>query len=610
MATPTTSQTDAELIRQYVRDRSESAFQILTGRHIHLVYGTACRRTGDPSAAEEIAQNVFIALARKAAWLQQLDSLAAWLHQTTLLESRQWWRGETRRRDREKQAADLETTMKTSHDSPNPLAPVLDEALLDLPESERQAVLLRFFERLSHRQIGEALGIGEDAARKRVEKALEHTTALLRKRGVVAGSGATLAGLMASASQAAPVGLTGTVAAAALASGTVSTASWLAALLGMSRGWLTSICVAVCLVPAAWQQARLLSARGEAHRLEELLSALQMQSNVLSSDLELARQKIAQIGSRPSTSRADQTTNDGTSGNLEERLYLWDEKTDYVRIPKSLLKRIGFESTRNKFGLHTGQSKVIDMDTGRVSTALLDALGLSLEQKEQVRDIVARERKTHTDRFINDGYLTEVDNLPDGLTLSANARAIMSLNPDTRVWVVPPTADSGTAVRARVLEEMTACIGKERAEVIIQMAMDDNSLRSACGQFGAATSYVIVTPCDNGTFTLCQNTTGYWNYNIPVPYSTLSLKPGEEVFDEAAIRKDLLTRMEQYTAQNPGKEIPNIEDIVTESRWQFEQHRKENNVILMTMGRPLPDAVVNYLNQWKASHSNATSSKP
>src|SRR4051812_18827390 len=104
---------DAELLRAYLHQHSEEAFRTLVRQHADLVFGAALRRTGDPGAAEEIAQNVFVALARKATWLQSQVSLAGWLHRSTLWEARQWWRGESRRRRREEAAAAQETTMKT-----------------------------------------------------------------------------------------------------------------------------------------------------------------------------------------------------------------------------------------------------------------------------------------------------------------------------------------------------------------------------------------------------------------------------------------------------------------------------------------------------------------
>ncbi len=55
---------DQELLREYLERSSEGAFQSLVQRHVNLVYSTALRRLGDSGFAEEVTQNVFIALAR------------------------------------------------------------------------------------------------------------------------------------------------------------------------------------------------------------------------------------------------------------------------------------------------------------------------------------------------------------------------------------------------------------------------------------------------------------------------------------------------------------------------------------------------------------------
>src|SRR5579859_1090664 len=104
--------TDRELLRDYTEKGSESAFQLLVQRHLDLVFATALRRLNDSRTAEEIAQNVFVALARKAGWLRGENNLAGWLHKTTLLEVRHWWRGELRRQKREQAAVELGTVMK------------------------------------------------------------------------------------------------------------------------------------------------------------------------------------------------------------------------------------------------------------------------------------------------------------------------------------------------------------------------------------------------------------------------------------------------------------------------------------------------------------------
>src|SRR4051812_34812583 len=101
--------TDQELVRDYALTRSETAFTALVERHVDLVYGTAIRSTANPQTAQEVTQNVFIALSRKAPWLANQTTIAGWLHRTAILEARAWWRGEIRRRSRENTAAEMGT---------------------------------------------------------------------------------------------------------------------------------------------------------------------------------------------------------------------------------------------------------------------------------------------------------------------------------------------------------------------------------------------------------------------------------------------------------------------------------------------------------------------
>src|ERR1051325_9550468 len=152
--------TDFELLRDFVRRKDQAAFADVVRRHIDLVYATALRKLEDHGPAEEIAQNVFEALARKAWQFAAEDSLAAWLYRTTLLEAKEWLRGELRRRRRELTAAELGTTMKTPDEQTTfrALLPLLDEALLSLCDKERTALLLRFYESQSLRDVGAQLG--------------------------------------------------------------------------------------------------------------------------------------------------------------------------------------------------------------------------------------------------------------------------------------------------------------------------------------------------------------------------------------------------------------------------------------------------------------------
>src|SRR5207253_1910521 len=127
----TDRQNDFELLQDFAHRGDQQAFASLVRRHLDLVYATALRKATDTEAAQEISQNVFTALARKAWQFASDDSLPAWLYKTTLLETRQWLRGELRRRHREQTAATLGTTMNTPDEQPalRALIPLLDEAL-------------------------------------------------------------------------------------------------------------------------------------------------------------------------------------------------------------------------------------------------------------------------------------------------------------------------------------------------------------------------------------------------------------------------------------------------------------------------------------------------
>src|SRR5512140_422021 len=165
---------DFEALRAFALSGDEDGFSAVVRRHLGLVYGTALRKVGDAGAAQEIAQNVFCALARKAWKFAPDDSVPAWLHKATVLESTEWVRRELRRRRREETAVELGTTMNApdAHTTFHALLPLLDEGLLELREKDRIALLLRYQESRSLRDVGCCLGVGEDAAQKRVGSAL------------------------------------------------------------------------------------------------------------------------------------------------------------------------------------------------------------------------------------------------------------------------------------------------------------------------------------------------------------------------------------------------------------------------------------------------------
>src|SRR6516162_8590079 len=137
---------DACCLQEYLQDGSEAAFRSLVQRHLDLVYATALRTLRNQALAEEATQNVFILLARKAPFLAGRENLAGWLYKTALLKARELAREESRRNQRELQAVLLGTTVKPDDSLLRLLTAVLDEAVLDLRDKDRQALLLRFFE--------------------------------------------------------------------------------------------------------------------------------------------------------------------------------------------------------------------------------------------------------------------------------------------------------------------------------------------------------------------------------------------------------------------------------------------------------------------------------
>jgi RNA polymerase sigma factor (sigma-70 family) len=185
----------------------------LVRRYTNLVYSVARRRLGNVSLAQEITQLVFIRLAKTVPKLRGDNELAAWLHRTTVHVSIDLWRSESRRRARESNAA----VMHAEPDEAlawNDMALVLDESVNELNDPDRQAILLRFFNQKTMRELGTALGISEDAAKMRVNRALGRLRDKLGARGVASASAIALGtALSQHAVEAAPAQLVATLAA-------------------------------------------------------------------------------------------------------------------------------------------------------------------------------------------------------------------------------------------------------------------------------------------------------------------------------------------------------------------------------------------------------------
>lgn len=247
---------DAELLRQYVETHSEAAFAELVQRHLSLVYSAALRQVGgDTHLAQDIAQTVFSALARKAASLSNRPTLAGWLYLGAHHAAAQVVRGEQRRRVREQEAHTMHELFSDAESATNwdRVRPVLADAMRELSDADRDAVLLRYFERRPFAAIGDALELGEDAARMRVDRALDKLRVLLSRRGITSTTAALAAALGNQAMVAAPVGLaasiTGTaLAGAAVTATTAATATTLTAGIFMTKTTLIVTAAAIVAI--------------------------------------------------------------------------------------------------------------------------------------------------------------------------------------------------------------------------------------------------------------------------------------------------------------------------------------------------------------------------
>ena len=212
---------DWSLIQRYVGG-DEAAFGELVNRYVNLVYSAARRQVENDSLAEEVTQAAFILLARKASSLSSGTVLAGWLYRTTRFLAQRAIRGEQRRLRREQEAFAMQQQSNEPDEGWKRIAPILDEAVAGLRETDRNAILLRFFHGKTFHETALALGMSEDATKKRVTRSLEKLRTFFAARGFTL-SATALAGLLASHSaKAAPTSVASGAKAAALSGGAIS----------------------------------------------------------------------------------------------------------------------------------------------------------------------------------------------------------------------------------------------------------------------------------------------------------------------------------------------------------------------------------------------------
>jgi len=231
---------DLDLLRQFARENTQDAFAEIVRRHLDLVFSAALRQVRSPQLAEEVSQSVFADLARNAGKIggtgvPPVSSLTPWLYTVTRRAAIDLIRKESRRQLREQIAVEMNNMNATESGTGVPpvwfeIEPLLDDAMAALDETDRSAILLRYFESKSLREVGEALGASEDAAQKRVSRAVERLREFFSKRNVKIRASGLAVLISANAVQSAPIGLAATISAAAVLAGTaVQTSTAIAA---------------------------------------------------------------------------------------------------------------------------------------------------------------------------------------------------------------------------------------------------------------------------------------------------------------------------------------------------------------------------------------------
>ncbi|HEY4416406.1 MAG TPA: sigma-70 family RNA polymerase sigma factor [Verrucomicrobiae bacterium] len=278
---------DLDLLKQFAHAHSQDAFAEIVRRHVNLVYSAALRQVRAPQLAEEVAQSVFTDLARSVEKFNRTTGtppvLTAWLYAVTRRTAIDVIRKESRRQLREQIAAEMQTMNATANDWRH-IEPLLDDALAALDETDRTAILLRYFENKDLREVGEQLNLSDDAAQKRVSRAVEKMRGFFSKRNVTIGASGLVILISANAVQSAPAGLALTIANTSLAVGTVLPIMKMttATKLKLALGAIVISGAIVVLIAQQQSQARLHDQNGS---MQQQIAKLQADNQALAARL-------------------------------------------------------------------------------------------------------------------------------------------------------------------------------------------------------------------------------------------------------------------------------------------------------------------------------------
>ena len=281
---------DCELLRQFARTNYEDAFAELVKRHLNLVYSAALRQVnGDGHLAKDIAQSVFTDLARKAHSVSRRENLSGWLYTSAHFAATKLIRGENRRRDREAKFMRETINETASNGDWDKIRSALDHAMHELKPSDREAILLRYFENRPFTELGARFGLNENAARMRVERALEKLRGIFAGRGIVT-AGALASVISANAVQLPPPNLAAMLTATSLAAAETGTFTFVKTMVATKlKLAFSGLAVAGATTAFVYQQQVQNQLRAKNESLQSQLAQLQ-------TDNENSSNRLAEMG--------------------------------------------------------------------------------------------------------------------------------------------------------------------------------------------------------------------------------------------------------------------------------------------------------------------------
>jgi RNA polymerase sigma factor (sigma-70 family) len=398
---------DAELLSRYAAEQSETAFAELTRRHVDLVHSTALRlMNGDMHAAQDVTQQVFTEVARQAKRLARHPALVGWLYTTTRLMALRMNRTGQRRQAREQEANMMNQLL---HDDTLPVdwnrfRPVIEDAMHELDDRDRHAVLLRYFQNKTLNEVGAELNLTENAARMRVDRALDKLRGKLARHGITTTAAALAAVVAANAVQAAPAGLAATISAAAFAGSAVQASTLIVATKTIAMTTLQKTIVAAALaaavgtgIYAVHQGAQL---RGQIKSLEDQQAPLTAQIQQLQREREQAAGQLATLREENARLKSGSTPTEllklrGEVGTLRQRAVANEAKSN---LPSSGLDKMMNDPAMKEYIRQAQKEKLRSMYAD-----LFKELKLTPEQTDQFLQIMGDMASKSMERITSTG---------------------------------------------------------------------------------------------------------------------------------------------------------------------------------------------------------------